>query len=109
MEPWAKAIAQHKLLNKERTGTEWWSSNIVDSSRELTEKRDWALFYSYLANPQTFDPTILPVTLDDLHVIPDQIEKYPSELREERIQNGNVTHINIVRVENSSSDDEKVQ
>ena len=105
MEPWQKAINTLKGLIKERSGPEWWSANIVDSSCDLVEKRDWALFYSYLSNPAQFNPAITPVTLDDLHVIPTDIEPYPPELKEERFQNCGVTHIRVSRVE---SDDEKI-
>ena len=110
MEPWRKAIQKLKILNKERTGPEWWSSNIADSSNELSEKRDWALFYSWLTSPHTFnfENPVVPVTLDDLCTIPDKKVEYPPELKEEWFQNGTETHICVTR-NHSSSDDEKVE
>ena len=107
MEPWRKAIDRLTKLNKERAGPEWWGSNIVDSSNRLSQKRDWALFYSYLTNPATFDfeNPIVPITLDDLHSIPETIEDYPPELTEKRFQNGTVTHIHVTRNE----DDGKIE
>ena len=111
MEPWRRAIEKLKLLNKERQGPEWWSSNIVDSSTELSEKRDWALFYSWLTSPHTFnfENPVVPVTLDDLVNIPDKMDAYPPELKEERFQNGTVTHIQVTRRMELDSDDEKIE
>lgn len=105
-EPWEIAIKNVQRLMKDRTGSDWWSSNIVDASAHLTEKKDWALFYSYLANPKAFNPSIIPVTLDDLCVIP-KVPDYPPELVETRHQNGTVTLIEVNRV-SPDSDDEKV-
>ncbi len=50
-------------MMKDRKGPRWWSSNIIDASVDLSEKRDWAFFDSYFTNPKTFDPSVVPVTL----------------------------------------------
>ena len=106
-EPWEIAIKNLKLLMKERSGADWWSSNIIDSSAHLHEKRDWALFYAYLANPKTFDPTVVPITLDDLIVIPPD-PVCPPTITETWHRNGTVTTILVKPVEsNEIEDDEK--
>ena len=114
-EPWEVAIDNVQRLMKARCGAEWWSTNIIDASAELEQKKDWALFYSYLANPQTFDPTKIPVTLDDLCIMP-TVPNYPPELVETRHQNGTVTLIEVDRApmdfEDEKSidiDDEKIE
>ena len=104
-EPWEVAIENVQRLMKARCGAEWWSTNIIDASAELEQKKDWALFYSYLANPQIFDPTKIPVTLDDLVEMP-TVPDYPPELVETRHQNGTITLIEVNRV--TDVDDEKI-
>ena len=111
-EPWEVAIENVQRLMKARHGPEWWSTNIIDASAELKDKKDWALFYSYLANPKTFDPTKIPVTLDDLVEMP-TVPDYPPELVETRHQNGTITLIEVNRVTDVKKsidvDDEKVE
>ena len=113
-EAWEIAIENVQRLMKARRGPEWWSTNIIDASLELEQKKDWALFYSYLANPKTFDPTKIPVTLDDLIVMP-TVPDYPPELVETRHQNGTVTLIEVNHVpmdieeKSMDVDDEKLE
>ena len=103
MQPWEESIKTLQTLQKLRNSPEWWSANIIDSSKNLTTKRDWSLFYLYLTNPAKFDPNSEIVTLDDLIVIP-KIPEYEPGRIETRTQNGTETLIHV-----QNEDDEKIE
>ena len=103
---WEKAIEMHKTLCVKRNSPEWWSANIIESECLLdrSSKRDCALFYQYLTNPNDFDPTKILPTIDDVPEV--NIEPYPKELKPVEYKNGPYeTVIHVKRV--SDSDDEK--
>ena len=106
MEPWRKSIDKLKQLFKEHNHPEDWSDNIIKASRNLSSKRDWSLFYSYLSNPKEFDPTKQIVTLDDLIKLP-EIEPYPSNVKITEYKNGIETHIHVT-IDNYSDDEKEV-
>jgi len=50
------AINKTERLFKKRDRAEDWGRNIIEASRGITSMNDWTLFYSYLTNPDHFDP-----------------------------------------------------
>ena len=60
-----RAIELVTKLFDERDGADWWSANIIEASRHLKEQNDWSPFYSYLANPECFDPNAKLEVIDD--------------------------------------------
>ena len=96
------AIEKLNKLLYERNGAEWWAANVIDSSKLLKTTNDWTLFYSYLANKDSYDKTKTFVTLADIE-IPELPPLHP-DLVEERFQNGPQETIIIVR---RRVDDEK--
>jgi len=48
MEKWEIAIEKLKVLFKERSAPEFWSTNIIEAHEGLTEKHDCAMFYRFL-------------------------------------------------------------
>ena len=93
-----------KLFN-ERDGAEWWAANIEDASKHLTDPSDWTRFYSYMANPEQFDPNAQLQTIEDSMDIDYQ---YPSHMKEVVYKNGSDTIIHVKNMlENMDVDDEK--
>ena len=100
------AIELVTKLFDERDGADWWSTNIIEASRHLKEQNDWSLFYSYLANPECFDPNAKLEVIDDKMKIDFQ---YPPFMKEIVYKNGTDTLIHVKNMSISSdSDDEKV-
>ena len=110
---WRKAISNHKKLNKERTDPSFWSDNIIDATKCLTEQNDWAHFYAYLCqSPYAFDieNPVIGKTLGDLESIPD-VPPYPDNQYTEIHENGTdrVIYVKTRPETNLCDDDEKVE
>ena len=113
MEKWEIAIKKLKVLFKERSAPEFWSTNIIEAHEGLTEKRDCALFYRYLtSNRGQFDPNEEICTLDDIIGFEQmKIDPYPEGMEVTEYHNGPLE--TLIRVRNtklypkSNSDDEK--
>ena len=109
MEPWKKAIQNHKILMNERPDIGYWSDNIIDSCCDVKEEDDWKKFYLYLTQSPTFfdkeNPVIVQTLgqLDEVPVIP----AYQDNQTVEYIQNGDVQYI-MVDTKTENSDDEKI-
>ena len=85
-----QAIERTKQLFKARDHSQDWGRNILEGSKGLTTQEDWTLYYSYLTNPQQFDPNAVLETVDPNYVI----EAPPDEL--EVVTHKNGTDIDIV-------------
>ena len=96
-----QAIERTKQLFKARDHSEDWGRNILEGSQGLSSQKDWTLYYSYLTNPQKFDPNMVLETVDPNYVI----EAPPDEL--EVITHKNGTDINIEYKRRVVQDDEK--
>ena len=90
-----KAMARTAELFESRSRPEDWGRNIVEGSKGLKTDRDWTLYYSYLFNPETFDPEAVIETIDPTL----EIEALPKELIMESRKNGTEIIVNIRRVE----------
>ena len=97
----AKALGQTRELFRTRDKAEDWGRNILEGSKGLTTERDWTLYYSYLTNPNEFNPEADLKTLDPNEVIGD----IPAELEKVTHKNGTEVLIEYKR----STDDEKVE
>ena len=105
----SRAIDLLKKLFNDRHAPEWWSQNIIDASRHLSKPEDWTKFYSYMANPQNFDPdqTVVPMTDDEIKKAEAMLE-LPAGLEEVIFQKGpedTTVHVRKIPV---VVDDEKV-
>ena len=110
---WRTAIANHKILNKERNDPGYWSQNIIDATECLKLPNDYAHFYAYLCqSPSAFNikNPIIGKTLGDLDFIPD-VPPYPDNQYIEVFENGTDRTILVKnRPEtNSCKDDEKTE
>ena len=100
------AIDRLKILFKERDSAEWWSQNIIDASQDIKKKENWTKFYSYMHNPENFDPNIDLKTMEDCE---EEIDlSYPEGLEAIRYKNGNETTIHV-RVKKQESDSDSVE
>ena len=109
MEPWKKAIENHKILMKERTDPGFWADNIIESTYDLKTEKDWKIFYLYLTQSPKFFNKDNPVdtqTVGELDHIP-VIPPYQDNQTVECIQNGNVQYI-MVNTIPENLDDEKL-
>lgn len=93
------AIKKTERLFKERDSAEDWGRNIIEASREINSMNDWTLFYSYLTNPDHFDPAQKLETLD----VNAEIEGPPAGMKIETYKNGTDVDIVYKRIQ----DDEK--
>ena len=114
MEKWEIAIEKLKVLFKERSAPEFWSTNIIEAHEGLTEKRDCAMFYRFLtSNRGRFDPNEAICTIDDI-VNLKPIDPYPEGLEAVIYQNGpehQIIHVKNVMLDHKVAslmlDDEK--
>jgi hypothetical protein len=97
----AAAIKKTEVLFKTRDRAEDWGRNIIEASREINSMDDWTLFYSYLTNPNNFDPTQKIETLD----VNAEIEGPPDGMKIETYKNGTDVDIVYTRI----LDDEKTE
>ena len=102
-----EAMKKTAGLFEARNRPEDWGRNIVEGSRGLKTQRDWTLYYSYLFNPETFNPDAVIETINPTH----EIEPLPEGLVMEQRKNGSEIIVNIRRVkdcdEKETSGDEK--
>ena len=111
--PWKVAIDKLTQLFKENTSPDSWADNLIKASKNLKNKRDWTLFYSYITNPREFDPEKEIKTLEDMDTIPDipdyepclEVHEYQNGPREVRIHVKNPSL--YAEEKDNSSDDEK--
>ena len=92
-----EAIKTTKELFEKRKGAQDWQRNIVDGSRNLKTKCEWANYYSWLSNPSAFVPKEESQFLfeeEDNELWKNY--KYPAGVYEKRYKNGNETVIHIV-------------
>lgn len=99
-----KAIEKLNNLMTDRNHPSWWSENISDASKLLECKRDWTLFYAYLADKNSYDPEKEYVTMGDVDITP--IPDLHPELEEIIYMNGDETIIHVRR-KVLDTDDEK--
>ena len=90
-----KAMAKTAELFGSRSRPEDWGRNIVEGSKGLKTERDWTLYYSYLFNPETFDPEAVIETIDPTF----KVEPLPEGLVMEQRKNGTEIIVNVRRVE----------
>ena len=102
-----KAMQKTAELFEARSRPEDWGRNIVEGSKDLKTQGDWTLYYSYLFNPDTFNPEAVIDTINPAH----EIEPLPEGLVMEQRKNGTEIIVNIRRVysgdEKDDSCDEK--
>ena len=101
-----KAIEKLNNLMTDRNHPSWWSENISDASKLLECKRDWTLFYAYLAQGKDFDREREYVTMEDVILDP-RPELHP-DLEEIYYHNGEETTIHVRRKQDEV-DDEKIE
>ena len=99
----AKAMAKTAELFGSRSRPEDWGRNIVEGSKGLKTDRDWTLYYSYLFNPETFDPEAEIDTIDPTF----KVEPLPKGLVMEQRKNGTEIIVNVRRVEQCDEKEEK--
>ena len=91
----AEAMEITAKLFDSRSRPEDWGMNIVEGSKNLKTDRDWTLYYSYLFNPETFDPEAEIETIDPAF----EVEALPDGLVMEQRKNGTEIIVNVRRVE----------
>ena len=103
-----KAISLLKANFKKNNNSNSWADNIVNASKHLSGREEWAHFYHFLANPRSYDmdkillgKTELPQEYVDL--------KNDPRLREITYRNGNEVTIHLKNDTYGGSDDEKTQ
>ena len=84
------AIKNTERLFKTRDRAEDWGRNIIEASRGIKSMDDWTLFYSFLTNPDNFDPAQKIEALD----VNTKIEGPPAGMKVVTYRNG--TDIDIV-------------
>ena len=90
MSPELKEAIQHtKQLFQKRTRSEDWGRNIIEGSSNIKSIKDWTKYYSFLTNPNHFDPENEPVPMD----IDTEIEA--PDPRYDIIEHRNGTDVNI--------------
>ena len=99
----AAAIKNTERLFKKRDRAEDWGRNIIEASREINSMNDWTLFYSYLTNPENFDPTQKIETLD----VNTKIEGPPAGMKVETFKNGTDIDIVYKRIRDDDEKEEK--
>ena len=99
------AVDLHEKLRFERDDPGYWSQNIIDASKLLVTKRDWTLFYAYLAQGKDFDREREYVTMEDVILDP-RPELHP-DIEEIYYHNGEETTIHVRR--KRDVDDEKIE
>ena len=99
----AAAIARTRKFFETRSHSNDWGRNIVEGSFGITSQEDWTAYYSYLTNPDGFDPEAKLETLDP-H---ENIKPLPEGLCFIKHKNGNDYEINIKNT--MGEDDEKVE
>ena len=96
------AIEKTERLFKTRDLAEDWGRNIIEASRGITSMDDWTLFYSYLTNPNNFDPEQKIDALD----VNTKIEGPPAGMKVVTYINGTDVDIVYKRIRD---DDEKTE
>ena len=91
-------INKTKELFIKRNSSHDWQRNIVDGSKTLKTKTEWANFYAWLSNPNHF---VVKQEETDFNFDEEDDElwksyKYPEGIYEKRYKNGNETVIHIV-------------
>ena len=105
------ALKKLDALFKTRDSPEWWSQNIIDASRHLTDPTDWTKFYKYMADPDRFDENepAPPMSHEEFLEAEQLLRSLPPELEEVRYENGQEVTIHLKnRRTTHSQDDEKV-
>ena len=99
-----QALEKLNNLLTERNHPSWWSDNISDASKLLESKRDWTLFYAYLADKDQYDPEKEYITMEDVKITP--IPDLHPDLEEIYYENGTEILIHVKR-KAPDTDDEK--
>ena len=99
-----EAVELHEKLRFDRDDPAYWSQNIIDASQLLVTKRDWTLFYAYLAQGKDFDREKEYVTMEDVKL--DERPPLHPDLEEIYYKNGTETIIHVRR-KITIEDDEK--
>ena len=100
-----EAVALHETLRFDRDDPSHWSQNIIDASELLVTKRDWTLFYAYLAEGKDFDREKQYVTMEDVKL--QERPELHQDLEEIYYKNGTETTIHVRRKRTLDDDDEK--
>ena len=102
----ARAILKTKALFKERDRAEDWSQNILEGSEGLSSRDDWTRYYTFLADPEGFDPdTPVGETINPAETI----DPLPSTLKSFETQNGTETIIHVRNVDWMNQEEEKTE
>ena len=83
------ALALTRKLFRERDHADDWGRNIIEGSAGLESMSDWTKYYSFLSNPEDFDPEAVLAPMEDDVVIPPP----PKEFDVVETRNGNETYI----------------
>ena len=97
------AIERTKNLFLERKRSEDWGANIIEGSAGISTLKDWTKFYSFLSNPDAFDPNVDLPTINGDEII----EGPPPGLRVVEYKNGPDTTIVYERIR--EEDEEKME
>ena len=95
------ALALTRKLFRERDHADDWGRNIIEGSAGIESMEDWTKYYSFLTNPEAFDPeaVLAPMGEDDTVIPPP-----PKEFDVVETRNGNEILIEYKR----KVDDEKL-
>ena len=101
----AAAIGRTKALFLERTRSEDWSQNVVEGSAGIRTLQDWTKYYSFLSNPEEFDPEVDLPTINGDEVI----EGPPPGLEVVEYRNGTDFTIHYKRIREDEKEEEKAE
>ena len=100
------AIERTRKLFLTRDHAQDWGRNIIEGSVGLHSREDWTRYYSFLNNPNQFDPEakLTPMDVDEeVDLTP------PPEFKVIKTMNGTECIIEYRRKDTMDVDDEKVQ
>ena len=96
------ALALTRKLFRERDHADDWGRNLIEGSAGIESMEDWTKYYSFLSNPEGFDPEAVLVPMGDGPPIP----PHPEEFDVIETKNGTETIIEYKRkVQDEKSDE----
>ena len=87
------ALALTRKLFRERDHADDWGRNIIEGSSGIETMEDWTKYYSFLSNPEDFDPEAVLAPMEEGTVLP----PHPKEFDVIETKNGNETIIEYKR------------
>ena len=103
MDEFNRVCAMYNKLCLERSDSTCWADNILKATQGITQKIVWQNFYAYLANDSHEFTDQWQQSLGDLVDTGFVFEEGDVTFKERKVQNGNITHIQLTPTNNLGS------